>query len=255
MAVESLSPYALWDDVGSLVLRSARLAGDSNAIWPVRGRAAALCYTLCRDVAANEALCAEFVRAAAACVETFPAVGELLAAAREAAPDESRLVAPLRRLCRCAHDGSHHATVAVTLVQLLEIPEFDGNIPQSWLFDARGLEHEAAYWLLRAVRRWVLRFGGTNEGVRAIIREQQDVLFLRKRLPLPEVLRLHAAEPTAAAWTALARRRAELMPGALPLSFGDRIDDATTALQEALRRQHDPGAHIALEGWLAELSP
>lgn len=246
------APYAFWDDVAALVARAARLAGDPKAAWPVRGRAASLCKVLAYQVAADEALCAACVRAASACVETFPVAQDLLVAARELAPDESRLVAPLLRLCAGAHAGGHHATVVVALFELAEIVAFDGNVPGAWLAGTTGLEHEAAYWLRHLVRRWVLRFGGANEGVRTVIRERQDELFLERRMPAREVLRLHAVEPTAAGWSALARRRQELMPGPLPLSFGDRADDAVSTLREALARPHSAGEDIALKRWLLD---
>lgn len=245
-------PYALWDDVAALVACAARLAGDPKVAWPVRGRAAALCQTLAHDVAADEALCAAVVGSAFVCAETFPIAHDLLVAAHELAPDESRLVAPLLRLCARAHAAGHHSTVVVTLVSLAEIPEFHGDIPAAWFFDTRGLEHEAGYWVRRLVRRWVARFGGKNEGVRSVIRERQDELFLEQRMPIRGVLRLHAAEPTAAGWMALARRREELPPGPLPVSFGDRAHDAVAALRDASLRRNEAGEHAALERWLRE---
>jgi hypothetical protein len=38
-------------------------------------------------------------------------------------------------------------------------PASTAGIPGKWLISARGLEHEAAYWLRHLVRRWVTRFG------------------------------------------------------------------------------------------------
>lgn len=246
--------YTIWRDVGIMLDRAAALARDTAIPWPQRGRAADLCRSLSFQLPTDEALCSACMRSAAACREVFPVVQDLVIAAVELAPEPERVVTPLVRLCAAAHTAGHHATVVVALVALAELAEFHGDIPAAWFFDTRGLEHEAGYWVRRLVRRWVARFGGKNEGVRSVIRERQDELFLEQWMPIRGVLRLHAAEPTAAGWTALARRRQELTPGPLPLSFGDRTDDAAATLREALARRQDPGAHVALEGWLAELA-
>ena len=194
------------------------------------------------------------MRSATACVETFPLVQDLLIAAVELAPEPGRVVTPLLRLCARAHACGHRATVVVTLFTLAEITAFKGDAPAAWLAGTGDLDHEAAYWLRQLVRRWVLRFGAANEGVRNVIRERQEELFLERRMPVHEVLRLHASEPTAAGWIALGTRRDELVVGPLPLSFGDRCDDADAALRDSLQRRLDAGTHAVLERWLSELS-
>jgi hypothetical protein len=228
-----------------LVARAAAVAADETVPAAVRGRAAGLCRTLAFQLASDEELCSTCVRAANACLKTFLVVHDLAITAVELAPEPDRVVAPLLRLCARAHAAGHRATAVVVMFRLVELPAFQGNAPAAWLVDTRGLEHEAGYWLRHLVGRWVARFGGRNEGV---IRERQDELFLQMRIPIQEVLRLHAAEPTAAAWKGLARRRHELQPGPLAVSFGDRSDDAVSTLREALARRHDPGANVALKG-------
>lgn len=182
-----------------------------------------------------------------------PVVHELLLAALDLAPDPARLVVPLRRLCRHAHSLGHHVTVVVTLVTLLDIDGFRGDVPVAWLVSGCSVEGEADYWLRRLVRRWVERFGANHEGVRAVIRDRADVWFPTRRFKLDVLRAMHAAVPTAAGWVALAARRAE-MNGPLGLSFGDRQTEAVTGLREALLRLVPPATHAALEGWLVELS-
>jgi hypothetical protein len=115
------------------------------------------------------------MRAVHACVETFPAVHDLIIAALELAPDAIRLVLPLRRLCATAHHLGRHDAVVVALLELLEIDSFDGAVPSAWLVAARSADGEADYWLRRLVRRWVELHGAAHEGVRAVVRERADV--------------------------------------------------------------------------------
>ncbi|HWZ90387.1 MAG TPA: hypothetical protein VNW92_16100 [Polyangiaceae bacterium] len=247
-------PYALWLQAAVLLRQAARLAADPGVLWPVRGRAAALCCVLASQVAEDEALCADVMRAAHACVETFPVVHDLLVAALEVAPDPSLLVVPMRRLCRDAHASGHHDTVVVTLVTALDIDSFDGAIPSAWFVAACAVTGEADYWLRRLVRSWAERFGANHEGIRAVVRDRADQWFPAHRFCIDVLRSLHAAEPTAAGWIALASRRGEMASGGLGLSFGDRHADAVVALREALLRAVPAAAHAALEGWLTELS-
>ncbi len=247
-------PYALWRQVAALLRDAARLAGDQRAVWPVRGRAARLCRALALEVAPDEALCSDVMRAAQACTEPFAVVHNLLLAAFELAPDPARLIVPTHRLCRQAHEAHHHDTVVVALVTMLDIGDFDGDVPAAWLVSACSVSGEPDYWLRRLVRRWVELFGARHEGIRAVVRDRADVWFPTRRFRLDVLRAMHAAEPTAAGWVVLARRRSETEGGALGLSFGERHADAVAALREALARKEDPGAHTALEGWLAELS-
>ena len=209
---------------------------------------------LALQVAPDEALCADVMRAAQACIETFPVFQDLLLAALELAPDATRLVAPLRRVCQQAHAAGHHDTVAVALVELLEVDSFDGVVPPAWLVSACSVDGEADYWLRRLVPRWVELLGAKNEGVRAVIRNRADVWFPTRRFRLDILRAMHVAEPTAAGWVALAGRRAETGLSPLGLSFGDRHAEAVAALREALLRALPAATHAALEAWLAELS-
>jgi len=240
-------------DLAGVLGRAAVVSGTRTVPWPGRERAASLCKILSSQVYADEALCADLVRSASACVDSFPVVHDLLVAACELAPDQSKLVAPLLRLCAGAHAAGHRATVVVALFTLTEVVAFDGEAPGAWLVGTGDLDDEAAYWLRHLVRRWTLRFGGSNEGVREVIRDRQDDFFVELRMPVHEILRLHAAEPTPAGWIALANRRDELKAGPLPISFGDRRDDAEATVRDALQRRLEPGAHTALERWHTEL--
>lgn len=245
--------YTLWQRVPQLVREAAYLAADHESAWPVRGRAAQLCRVLGSQVTHDETLCADVMLAARACLEAFPVVHDLLLAALELAPDPAHLLLPMRRLCRLAHEADHHDTVVVALLELLEIDGFDGDVPAAWLDSAIAVAGEADYWLRRLVRRWVELLGAKHEGVRAVVRDRADVWFPTRRFRLDVLRAMHAAEPTAAGWVALASRRSE-MNGPLGLSFGDRHGDAVAALREALLRVLPAATHAALEGWLAELS-
>ena len=250
-AVPADAPYALWQRVALLLREAARLAGDQRACWPVRGRAATLCRTLASQVAPDEALCADVMNAAQACVESFPVAHDLLLAALELAPDPARLLLPMRRLCRLAHEAHHHDTVVVALLELLELKSFDGDVPPAWFI--ASIQVDGDYWLRRLVRRWVELLGASHEGVRAVVRDRADVWFPTRRFRLDILRAMHAAEPTAAGWVALAGRRSE-MNAPLGLSFGDRQGDAAATLREALLRVLPAATHAALEGWLEELT-
>jgi hypothetical protein len=65
---------------------------------------------------------------------------------------------------------------------------------------------------------------------------------------------MHAAEPTAAGWIALASRHNEMNSGPLGLSFGDRRADAVATLREALLRQLSAATYAVLSDWLQELA-
>ena len=250
------APYALWQRVALLLREAARLAGDQRALWPVRGRAAQLCCVLASQVAPDEALCVDMMRAASACVEFFPITHDLLVAGLELAPDPACLVVPIRRLCASAHAAGHHDTVVIGLLELLEVSAFDGRVPAAWLVAVCAVDGEADYWLRRLVRRWVELHGANHEGVRAVIRDRADAWFAVHRFRLDILRALHAAEPTAAGWVALASRRGEMGSGPLGLSFGGERDaGAVVALRDsALLRALPAAAHAALEGWLTELS-
>jgi hypothetical protein len=190
---------------------------------------------------------------ASVCLESFPTVHELLIAAREIAADENCIVGPGLALCASAHAAGWHSSVIVTLLELLEVNTFDGDVPSAWLVSTRSVEGEADYWLRRLVRRWTERFGGEHYGVRAIICDRADVWFPTRRFRLDVLRALHAAEPTAAGWVALAGRRSE-MNGPLGLSFGDRQTEALSLLREALLRVLPAATHTALKAWLEELT-
>lgn len=74
------------------------------------------------------------------------------------------------------------------------------------------------------------------------------------RFPIGVLRAMQAAEPTPPGWGALAARRAEMEPGPLGLSFGERQSEAVAALREALLRVLPAEQHVALEDWLRELT-
>jgi hypothetical protein len=98
-AVPADGSYALWQRAALLLRDAANLAGDQESAGPVRGRAAQLCRVLASQVALDEALCSDAMRAANACAATFPVAHDLLHAALELAPDPARLILPMRRSC------------------------------------------------------------------------------------------------------------------------------------------------------------
>jgi hypothetical protein len=248
-----VSDAALWRHVAVLLERAARVAADPTAGWPLRGRAATLCRVLAFHVHEDEALCAGAMHGAASCIATFPVAHDLLIAALELAPDPSRVVTPLLRLCSRAHELGYHDTVVVALVSLVQIDAFDGNAPPAWLAKTSMIEGEVEYWLRRLLRRWVARFGAQHDGLRAIIRTRED-WFLTRRFPMAEMRLMHAEEPTATGWKAIAMRRHELEAGELGIAFGEQHAQAVATLREALERRIDAGSQIALERWLAELT-
>jgi len=248
------NPLALWQDLAVIWSRALHLASDVAMPWPVRGRAASLCRALAFEVAEDDALALRAAETASTCTESFPVAHDLLIAAREVAADPVTLVEPMLTLCRRAHEAGRHDTVVVALLELLEINGFDGAVASAWFVAAIAVDGEADYWLRRLVRRWVELLGANHEGIRAIIRDRADVWFPVHRFRLDILRALHAAEPTAAGWVALASRRDEMGSGALGLSFGDRHGDAVGALREALLRTLPAATHAALEGWLEELS-
>ena len=249
------SPFT--HDLHVLLTRAADFAGDRTQPEPLRRSAAGLCTTLAREGPPDEALCTALLRAAMASTGSPLVVLDLVGAARAAAPDEAGLVGPLLRLCGAAHEGRNRGSIVATLVVLVALDGFNGQVPAEWLQDAGDVEPDITPLLKGLVLTWVTRFGGNNDGVLGLVRECQDSWFLtpRKRqwFRLADLLALHLAQPTAAGWIALARRRSELPRDPLPLSFGDRYGGALTALRDALARNLDPLEHVVLERWLAAL--
>jgi hypothetical protein len=153
--------------------------------------------------------------------------------------------------------GRNRGSIVATLVVLVALAGFDGQVPPEWLQDAHDVEPDITPLLKGLVLTWVTRFGGNNDGVLGLVRECQATWFLtpRKRqwFRLPDLLALHVAQPTAAGWVTLARRRSELPRDPLPLSFGNRYGEALAALKDALARHLDPLEQVVLERWLAAL--
>jgi hypothetical protein len=247
-------PFSLWDDLAALWSRALILASDSAVPWPVRGRVASFCRALAFEVAEDNGYALRAVEAANACLECFPLVHDLLIAAREVAVDSSTLLEPMLALCRQAHDAGRHDAVVVALLELLELESFRADVPAAWLVASIQVDGEADYWLHRLVRRWIELFGAQHEGIRAIVRDRADVWFPTRRFRLDALRAMHAAEPTAAGWVALASRRDEMDNGPLGLSFGSQQGGAVAALREALLRKVPAATHVVLEGWLEELS-
>lgn len=246
-------PYNIRTDVAALYTKALGLASDPATVWPERGHAASVCLLLAAEVDYDDGLALSAVAAAGTMLECSPYAHDLLAAAREIARDESVLIGPTLELAAAAHSDGHHDTVVVALLQLLEVPSFTGDVPAAWLVAACSVDGEADYWLRRLVRRWVELHGAEHEGVRAVISDRADVWFPTRRFRLDVLHAMHAAEPTAAGWVALASRRDE-MNSPLGLSFGKRHGNAVAALRDALLRQVPAATHAALEGWLEELS-
>ncbi|MEO8900312.1 MAG: hypothetical protein ABI488_01810 [Polyangiaceae bacterium] len=247
--------HALWIDLADLWSRAANLSADSAAPWPVRGRAASLARVLAFEISEDDHLALRAIEAASACAESFPAAHDLLIAAREVAVDPAPLVDPMLELCARAHQGGYHDIVVVALLELLEIEAFDAfDVPTHWLLAAGSVTGEADYFLRRLVRRWAERFGADHEGIRAIVRDRADIWFPTRRFRMDVLRALHAAEPTASGWVALAARRSEMGSGPLGLSFGDRQSDAVTTLREALLRIVPAATHAALNDWRIALS-
>ncbi|MEO7036595.1 MAG: hypothetical protein ABI548_21795 [Polyangiaceae bacterium] len=247
---------ALWDDLSALWSRAIHLSAAPACPWPVRARAASLSRVLAFEISEDDHLALRAIDAASACAESFPVAHDLLIAAREVAVDPALLVGPVLALCASSHERGHHDTVVVALLELLELDTFKASdVPAAWLLAARSVTGEADYWLRRLVRRWVELHGAHHEGIRAIIRDRADVWFPTRRFRMDVLRALHAAEPTVAGWIALVLRRDELGPGALGLAFGDRHEEATVTLHEALGRRADAAVQVVLERWLAELTP
>lgn len=247
------NPYVIRDDIAALWMKALAIAADATIVWPVRGHAASICLLVAAEVDYDDALALTAVTAAATMLECAPYVRDLLVAAREIARDDSVLLDPMLKLAAAAHAAGRSESVVVALLGLLQLPGFTGDVPLAWLVDACVVTFEADDWLRRVVRRWVARFGAGHEGVRAIVRDRGDLWFPTSRFTLGILRALHAAEPTSAGWVALARRRAEIEPGPLGLSFGGRGADALATLKEAQLRQLDPPVHVTLDIWLREL--
>jgi hypothetical protein len=246
-------PYTIRTDVAALWTKALGVASDAETAWPVRGHAASICLLLASELDYDDALALTAVTAASTMLECSPYAHDLLAAAREVARDESVLLNPMLGLATAAHAAECHDAVVAALLELLQILRFTGDVPPAWLVDACVVTFEVDDWLRQVVRRWVERFGADHEGVRAVVRARADQWFPTSNFPLGVLRALHAAEPTPAGWVALAARRAELEPGPLGLSFGDRHSDAVATLKEAQHRQLDPPVHVTLDHWLREL--
>ncbi len=246
-------PYTIRSDIEALWTKALGIASDPAMVWPVRGHAASICLLLAAEVDCDDVLALTAVTAASTMMECSPYTQDLLVAAREIARDESVLLDPMLGLAAAAHAAGRHEAVVVVLLELLQILSFTGDVPPAWLADACVVTFEADDWLRSVVRRWVQRFGADHEGVRAIVRDRGDQWFPTSRFPLGVLRTLHAAEPTPAGWVALAGRRAEMEPGPLGLSFGDRGADALATLKEAQLRHLDPPVHLTLDDWGHEL--
>jgi hypothetical protein len=245
--------YTIRQDIAELWTKALGVASNSATAWPVRGHAASICLLLAAEVEYDDALALTAVTAAATMLECAPYAYDLLAAAREVAHDESVLLDPVLALAATAHGAGRHDAVVAALLELLQILRFTGEVPAAWFVGACVVTCEADEWLGSVVRRWVTRFGAGHEGVRAVVRDRADQWFSGRRFSLGVLRMLHVAEPTPAGWVALAGRRAEMEPGPLGLSFGDRGADALATLKEAQLRQLDPPVHVALDDWLREL--
>ncbi len=253
-AVVAPAAYAIRADLAALWTKALSIASNPATVWPVRGHAASICLLLAAEVDYDDGLALTAVTAAATMLECAPYAHDLFVAAREIARDESVLLNPMVELAAAAHAAGRHEAVVLALLELLQIPGFVGDVPPAWLVDACVVTHEADDRLRRLVRRWVQRFGAQHPGVRAVVRDRADQWFPAGRFPLGVLRTFHAAEPTPGGWVALAARRAELGPGPLGISFGDRHADAVATLREAQLRRLEPPIHVTLDDWFLELN-
>ncbi len=237
--------------VRQLIIRAAKGASDRGAPVEDRRDHAWLAYAVANHVEQSERLCAEVMGAALRSVDDHHVVRALLEAAETLAPDASRLVAPVSRLCAAAHVEGRHDTVTAGLSQLARWATADEarGVPEEWFASvSRAADKKLPYLCLL----WFRRFGGDHPGFRGVIRDHGETLLARV-IPPAVVRGIHAAQPTATGWIALARH-AEPGEGVLGLSFGDNEAEAITTLREARDGASDDGVRATLSRWLLELS-
>lgn len=241
------------EEIDSLVRRvvsaSLALAADANVPGGVRRACAELMQDLAHRVGPDEAVCADVMRAAQLLVVDHRAVGSLLGAAVVVAPDEGRLAVPVRRLCERAFEQGHAETLAVGLNWLARVAkdERDGDVPAEWFDAVARVTPRRLPYLLQS---WVGRFGADHAGLRALVRAHERCLLARF-LSTEVVRTVHASQPTASGWLALADDADD--GDTLKLSFGDHREEALSTLRGALDRAGDDAVRVRLSYWLLEL--
>ncbi|MCC6651555.1 MAG: hypothetical protein IT348_10450 [Candidatus Eisenbacteria bacterium] len=244
------APTEIESLVRRVVLGAAAVAADHGAEPEARRNHAGLCYSLSHHVVADEMVCAEVVRAAIASVDDHRVVRNLLEAVVSMAPDQGRLVPPIRRLCEVAFDRGHDETLLVSLTWFARVARDgrDGDVPVEWFSAVGRVSSRRIPYLLR---EWVRRFSAGHPGLRALIREHEGCL-LAKAMNTETVRAIHAAQPTVSGWLALVRDQ-EMAGEPLGLSFGDARAEAVDSLREARDGAADDAARERLSSWLAEL--
>lgn len=214
---------------------------------------ARLALCLAQHALPTEQACSDALRAASEATDDWRVADSLLAAAAALAPDARCLLSPLFRIAEKAIARGDVAGAMVALCHLVEIPLFDGSIPDAWIVDATLPGSKCPGILVRSVvRRWVHQLGAEHDCMRALVR-RQPCLLADQRIPVDVARALHAAEPTAEGWIALAsRQRSPSDP--LALSFGNRLGEAVQTLREAHDGASDDQTRETLSRWLAEVS-
>lgn len=232
------------------VLGAAAVASDRRAEPEARRNSAGLVHALAYHSDSSEMLCSEVVRAAQAATDDHRVVRNLIEAVVSMAPDQSRLVVPIRRLCATAFDWGHDDTVLVALMWFARVARDgrDGDVPVEWFSAVGRVSSTRIPYLLR---EWVRRFSAGHPGLRALIRDHEDCLLASAMNP-ETVRAIHAAQPTVSGWLALVRDQ-ERAGEPLGLSFGDALPEAIATLREARDGATDDAARERLSSWLAEL--
>lgn len=236
--------------VRRVVLSAAAVAADRRADPEARRNCAGLVYSLAYHSESSEMLCSEVMRAAQEATDDHRVVRNLVEAVVSMAPDQGRLVPPIRRLCEVAFDRGHDETLLVSLTWFARVARDgrDGDVPvESFSAVGRVSSRRIPYLL----REWVRRFSAGHPGLRALIREHEGCL-LAKAMNTETVRAIHAAQPTVSGWLALVRDQ-EMAGEPLGLSFGDARAEAVDSLREARDGAADDAARERLSSWLAEL--
>lgn len=236
--------------VRRIVIGAAAIASDRRADPEARRNCAGLVYALAYHSESGEMLCSEVMRAAQQATDDHRVVRNLIEAVVSMAPDQSRLVVPIRRLCATAFDRRHDDTLLVALMWFARVARDgrDGDVPVKWFSAVGRVGSRRIPYLLR---EWVRRFSAGHPGLHALIREHESCLLASAMNP-ETVRAIHAAQPTVSGWLALVRDH-ERAGEPLGLSFGDGLPDALATLREARDGSADDAVRERLSQWIAEL--
>jgi hypothetical protein len=247
------SPIA--SSVESLLLLTVSVAGNPEGDIAERHAASKLCRALSSHASASTQLFEAAFVAARSLVHvdpSDPSCTNMLDCAIELAPMPGDIVGSLLELAEAAHVGGHHSVVASAIVWLCDVSPFDGIVPASWFAAMRDLTGGYRHRARTAVMKFVSRFGGTNEGLRELVRAN-EAWFLDP-IPIRILREIHRAVPTTTGWSVLALRRGELPPGPLGISFGNEHDEAVRTVHEALESSRSKVHRSELRAFRAELT-